>query len=223
MKGLIIKDLKLILQNKFIIILMVLFSILGLIFDMDSDFMVAYFTICCTGLAISTCGYDEKNNTVSYLMTMPVSRREYVVEKYFFTSVCGFIGYFISVLIICINSFVFKKSPFEFTSLSFGIFLFLLPSLMIPLNIKFGTTKGRVVSLAVAGIISFIIAALVPPLIMMTKIENVEIVDDVTIAITQVKIGPESILISAGIVVILLAIYFISMLLSMRIIKHKSF
>ena len=44
MKGLIIKDLKLVFKNKVLIVLMALFSLVGFV-GMDSSFMVGYFTL----------------------------------------------------------------------------------------------------------------------------------------------------------------------------------
>ena len=224
MKGLIIKDFKLILQNKFIIALMILFSILGLTVGIDHYFMVAYFTLCCTGLAISTSGYDEKNNTISYLITMPVSRRGYVIEKYIFTSTIGFIGYALSVS-ICLFSCLIRKQVFDYTALSFAAFLFLLPAFMIPINLIFGTTKGRVVSLALAGIISFLIAVCVPPLLMITSVVYITTDGELELqGISEmVSFTPQVYVVLILVILGLLAFYGLSMLLSLKIIKKKNY
>lgn len=223
MKGLIIKDLKLVFKNKFVLVMMVLFSLIGFVGGIDSDFMVGYFTLFFTGLAISTSGYDERNNTVAYLLTMPVSRKDYVIEKYLFTTVFGFIGYALSVAISFISCRLIQGDPYDITSLSLGLFIFLIPTLMIPINIKFGTTKGRLVALALSGIIAFIIGVMVPPLIMISSVTEIALTEDLTVAEYAVEFGLKSYLIAAGILLAIIGIYVASIFISFNIIKKKNY
>ncbi|MBO4702285.1 MAG: ABC-2 transporter permease [Lachnospiraceae bacterium] len=222
MKGLIIKDLKLVFKNKVLIVLMALFSLLGFV-GMDSSFMVGYFTLFFTGLAISTCGYDERNNTVAYLLTMPVSRMDYVIEKYLFTTGLGFIGYALSVAISFIGCHFIQGDPYDITSLSLGVFIFLIPTLMIPINIKFGTTKGRLITLAISGIIAFIIGVLVPPLLMMSSVTELTFDEEYAITEYVVEVGLRTYLIAAGVLLTIVGAYVASFFISLNIIKKKNY
>ena len=222
MKGLFIKDLKLVFKNKFLLVLMVLFSLVGFV-GMDVNFMIGYFTLFFTGLAISTSGYDERNNTIAYLLTTPVSRRDYVIEKYIFTTCLGFIGYALSVAISFIGGHFIQGEPFDVTALSLGLFIFLIPALMIPINIKFGTTKGRLITLAISGIIAFIIGVLVPPLLMISSVTDFIIDEDMAITEYVVEVGLKTYLIALGILLAILGAYVTSFFISLNIIKKKNY
>ena len=222
MKGLFIKDLKLVFKNKILLVLMVLFSLVGFV-GMDANFLIGYFTLFFTGIAISTSGYDERNNTIAYLLTTPVSRRDYVIEKYIFTTCLGFVGYALSVTISFIGCHFIQGEPYDVTALSLGLFIFLIPALMIPINIKFGTTKGRLITLAISGIIAFIIGALVPPLLMISSVTEFTLDEDLAITEYVVEVGLKTYLIAGGVLLAILGAYFISFFISLNIIKKKNY
>lgn len=83
MKGLLIKDLKIILSNKsmFLVILV----IMGMVAFTDvaiSAFVTSYISILFTTLVVTTISYDDYDRCISFLMTLPVSRKDYVRGKY---------------------------------------------------------------------------------------------------------------------------------------------
>lgn len=156
MAGLLIKDIKLLMQRKQTIILFLVISVV-LSFTTDSSFVVGYTTFCMFILAESTISYDEFDNGFSYLMTLPFKRTSYVLEKYL---LCGIFA--ISALIfsniVCIFVNEYKQTGFLITDLltqSAIIFpcVLLVINLMIPLQIKFGAEKTRIVIFATTGII----------------------------------------------------------------------
>lgn len=126
-------------------------------FTTDSSFVVGYTTFCMFILAESTISYDEFDNGFSFLMTLPFKRTTYVLEKYL---LCGIFA--ISALIfsniVCIFVNEYKQTGFLITDLltqSAIIFpcVLLVINLMIPLQIKFGAEKTRIVIFATTGII----------------------------------------------------------------------
>ena len=76
------------------------FCVLFLVIYKDSLFVISYAAILFTILAISTLSYDEYENGMSFLFTLPFSRNTYVVEKYLF----GMLG---TVLIVLLSSALF--------------------------------------------------------------------------------------------------------------------
>ena len=110
-----------------------------------------------TSVAISTISYDSMDNGNSFLFTLPVRRKDYATEKYFF--VCGFGA--VSALIVAIACGILllvRKS--EMTAGAFGVeimtcllIVLLLADLLVPLQIKFGAEKSKIVILATVGIL----------------------------------------------------------------------
>lgn len=110
-----------------------------------------------TSVAISTISYDSMDNGNSFLFTLPVRRKDYATEKYFF--VCGFGA--VSALIVAIACGILllvRKS--EMTADAFGVetmicllIVLLLADLLVPLQIKFGAEKSKIVILATVGIL----------------------------------------------------------------------
>ena len=83
MRGLLQKDLCLLVQRSRILLVMIGVGIL-MGFSADGSFVIGYLTMLCAILAISTISYDEFDNGNAFLFTLPISRKSYVVEKYVF-------------------------------------------------------------------------------------------------------------------------------------------
>ena len=84
MKGLLIKDTKIILNQKRFLILF-LFVAVVLSFSMDSSFIVSYIPMIGVIMILSTISYDYHDEGFSFLMTMPIKPGDYAVAKYVFT------------------------------------------------------------------------------------------------------------------------------------------
>lgn len=156
MKGLFVKDMCLMLQRKrsFIIILL---CGLAISFSSDDAFFIGWMVIIGVNSALSTIAYDEHDNSYAFLLTMPVTRRSYVCEKYIFGSVIALVFWMAGVLINWgVDSL--KGVPADYAEeITAYIFLLLIPlfilDLCIPLNLKYGSEKGRVYLLVLWGII----------------------------------------------------------------------
>ena len=83
MKGLFVKDIELMKQQKqFFILVIVMGVILNLAGSGSVSFAIGYFTFVTAIFAITTISYDEFDNGLAFLMTLPVTRKQYVAEKY---------------------------------------------------------------------------------------------------------------------------------------------
>ena len=156
MKGLFLKDLGLVKGQKqffgVILIMMVLFTTAYTNFA----FIIAYITVMVGILTLTTISYDEFENGMGYLFTLPVSRREYVGEKYLFSIVTTLPG----LAAVSAFSFVFSRIrkidfPVEEWVLSVVVSFLVVTavlSIVIPLQLKFGADKSRVALMIVWGI-----------------------------------------------------------------------
>ena len=78
MKGLLVKDLKLILQNKTMLAVLVMIEAVFLVMQGADGmaFVMAYMMMGYSMLALSTVMLDEHDKSMAFLMAMPVSRKD---------------------------------------------------------------------------------------------------------------------------------------------------
>lgn len=162
MKGLLIKDLRLLLAQKKFLVFVIGFSFFFLFVNKNFEFAVGYMSMLFVMFTCNTISYDELDNGMSYLLTLPVTRKKYAKEKYLFG--------FIMLLVSCVIAVAFSvvgalTNTIEINALhmlmSCGIIIVVacvFTALMIPLQIKFGAEKSRVVIFVVALAISAIVA-----------------------------------------------------------------
>lgn len=101
---------------------------------------------------VSTLSYDEYENGMAYLFTLPISRNKYVLEKYAFALVncivTGVIMYAMACESIKIRGLAISQSDM-YSGLAGACFVsIIMISYMIPLYIKFGIEKSRIVSVS---------------------------------------------------------------------------
>ena len=69
-------------QIQFFVLVVVMGVILNLAGSGSVSFAIGYFTIVTAIFAITTISYDEFDYGLAFLMTLPVTRKQYVAEKY---------------------------------------------------------------------------------------------------------------------------------------------
>ena len=159
MAGLFYKDLKILLQRKQAIVMFLAIAVI-LGFSTGGTFVVGYTTFCILILAVSTISYDEFDNGFSFLMTLPITRQSYVVEKYILCSICGVVAWIFSVVVcICENQYkqvtVVTEDLLMEAAIMLPIVLFIM-DIMIPVQIKYGSEKSRIVLISVMGIVMIV-------------------------------------------------------------------
>lgn len=167
MMGLLIKDLKLMKNQKNFFILIFVVAIGLVAVEKETSFIVSYVTFIGSIFTLSTISYDEYDNGNAYLFSLPITRKGYVMEKYGFGLLTGSCAWLLGTA-LCLGAGHIKGwgSPVEamMTSLMIlPVFLILL-AVMLPFQIRFGSEKGRIAMigalgillLAVLGIVSFV-------------------------------------------------------------------
>lgn len=155
MKGLFMKDLGLVKGQKqffgVILIMMVMFMTAYTNFA----FIISYITIMVGILTLTTISYDEFENGMGYLFTLPVSRREYVREKYLFSIVTILPGLAaasgFSAVFSRIRKIDFPVGEWVLSVVVSFLLVTAVLSVMIPLQLKFGADKSRVALMIVWG------------------------------------------------------------------------
>lgn len=218
MKGLFIKDLKLLgNQKKALLIAVVMFFLFMLTMD-NSLFVVNYITFFGAIAALGTLSYDEFNNGLTFMFTLPVSRRQYVLEKFLFCILAGLSVWIVTVAASC--GFMLYKgtfvNPAEYLTecLTGIVIVAVMTSIMLPLQIKLGQEKARTGIFLFAGIIAVIFFVL--------KVWIAPTDEQMTALLAGIEgLGlAKGMLIFAGSAVVLLVV---SYLISVRIINKKEY
>lgn len=153
MSGLIQKDMCLLLQRSRVLVMLIgIGAIMG--FSTDGSFVIGFLTMTCAILTVGTISYDEFDNGYPFLFTLPITKKTYVTGKYIFCMLGGLIGFGVSVMVFICCTFI-KESAFSVSDLSdtaaFIPVLGLIVALMLPIQLKFGTEKGRIAILVIGG------------------------------------------------------------------------
>lgn len=164
MKGLFIKDIKLLRnQKKMLAFAVIMFVIFMLSMD-DSLFVVNYITFFGAITALGTLSYDEFNNGLTFLFTLPVSRRQYVLEKYLFCLIMGACIWLVALA--ASTGFLLYKGTLEnlpevmLESVSGLILVAVMVSVILPLQIKLGQEKSRTGIYVIAGVVALVFVVL---------------------------------------------------------------
>lgn len=157
MKGLLTKDFALFCQRKRTFLLLALLAIMMCFTMKDGSFVISWMTIIASFFAVSSLTYDEYDNCYPFLMSLPVTRKIYAIEKYVFGFLCGFGAWIYAVILSFVCELIIGTCGNFLTELvSAAIFIplfMLLIDISLPLNLKFGSEKGRIAILILWGVI----------------------------------------------------------------------
>ena len=166
MKGLFVKDIELMKQQKqFFILVVVMGVILNLTGSGSVSFATGYFTIVTAIFAITTISYDEFDNGLAFLMTLPVTRKQYVTEKYLLgagltaaawgiATITGVICKGVAELQGCLSETIIGSL------IDIPLALLML-AVSLPLVIHFGAEKGLYIAMVMWAIIFAVVYILI--------------------------------------------------------------
>lgn len=162
MKGLWIKDLKLMMVQKKSLFVILLVAVGILIFSEDETFPIGYISFLISISAVSTISYDEFDNGNAFLFTLPVSRKDYTLEKYLFSIIVGILAVICAVFLITIvtmqkGTFGIRLEDILITAAINIPILFLFEAIILPFKLKYEAEKGRIAMIAAIGAIVVIL------------------------------------------------------------------
>lgn len=213
MKGLLIKDIQLLLQQRlFIGAIIVLSSIIALTSEEGPEFICGYITILFALQAVGTVSYDEMDNGYLYLFTLPINRKLYVMEKYLFCMAVSLCASILSVLLISVTQ-ADTVVISELLVIAGATFLasLLMIGMSLPMNMKYGAEKGRIAIFAFAAVV-IVAAVFLEKGQEYLQIDMNELLASMSSAVFEV---------CAGMTIIVL--FFISFLISIRVMEKKQF
>lgn len=160
MLSLMVKDFYLLKNQK--LFFMVLFLMVCFILQTGQQPFLATMmvTMVLSMFVITTIAYDEYDKGMSFLMTLPSTKKDYVLSKYVFSIINTLVTCTIMCFITLIYCFVVNRmngiQDYLLGTFSAVLGSQLFVSLIIPMNLKFGSEKARFVMIGFFVMISFI-------------------------------------------------------------------
>lgn len=217
MKGLLVKDFKLMKgqTNFFFIIIAIAIGMSA--FSDESSFMLGYLPFVFSLFTISTISYDEFDNGNAFLFTLPVTRAGYTIEKYCLALLLSGCAWIFATLLAIV--FDLPKGTATLSEIFMAAAMILpavlvIQSIMIPFQLKFGSEKGRLALIGILGLI-FVIGIVLLKTMEMLGIDIADIINNLPIVSMGIMIA---IMLIVSVIILLLSIK-----ISISIMKHKEF
>lgn len=207
MKGLILKDIYALRKQGKILLLLLVFYFFYSIMTKNVSMLSAMVAMLCAITPITTLSYDELCKWDRYALSMPVSRKMIVLSKYIFGMLLVLIGMIIVApisagIVTYTGEMNIKTALLILLAISgIGIVFF---SLIMPLLFKFGVEKGRM--------LMFLIFFIPMAGVYVVKTLKLQIPSTQTLSLLA-RLSP----------FFVLAIFVVSVLLSIRIYEKKEF
>ena len=158
MKGLLIKDFKLLKGQKNFFMTITAISIIMIIVSPGTSFPIGFLGFVGALFSLSSISYDGN----AFLFSLPITRKDYVLEKYIFGLISGIMFLLLGTVISLVVIGITKTGSFNEIFLTAGSLfptILLILSIMLPFILKFGGEKGRIAIIGVMGFI-FVIGLL---------------------------------------------------------------
>ena len=217
MKGLFVKDLKLMMLQKNFLLLILAIVIGMMIFTDDVIFPLGFLSFIVSLFTVSTISYDDFDNGNAFLFTLPITRNHYVSEKYFLGLLLGCMAWVLATVLGIITTVLKDTLPITDlvqSSLMILPIMIVVQAIMLPFQLKFGAEKGRIALIAVFMAVFVVVYGL-------AKALDANIMNLNRLIETGQKLGTAGV--AAVIALIAVAALVVSAGISTRILSKKEF
>lgn len=216
-KGLLIKDLRLMKNMKQFFLIILIVCIIQMIQD-NNIFCVYFITAICSSCILTTLSYDTYENSITYLFTLPVSRKDYIRGKYILIFVVSILPWIFSNMLSLLSILV-KGHTIDIVEYLIGTSIalpltWLFSALEIPVQLKFGQEMNRIAILIVIGGMSALVW-------LSTYVDNITGIElsDIIHVLSGLNVY---IFVVLGIVLVVVLLY-LSYRISIKIIEKKQY
>ena len=157
MKGLLIKDMRILLRQKTTLLIVVLLGVFMSMNGGNASFSLGYMMVVSATMVVTTISYDYFERGMSFMFTLPVSRKSYVLEKYLLAVLVELCMAIFAVVIQVVGILLGNPADwmtFLVTGVSCFVTAMIIIALYIPIYIKCGPEKSRVAVFIVIGAIA---------------------------------------------------------------------
>lgn len=159
MTGLLIKDFKLLKNQRIYFIVIIAIAVGMALFMENVSFIIWYVTFVGSIFTLSTISYDEFDNGNAFLFSLPITRKNYIMEKYEFGFIIGVSSWLIAAAVTVISCLVrnsYVGQDIIFIALMALPGAIILLAVMLPFQFKFGGERGRIALIGAVGLVYII-------------------------------------------------------------------
>lgn len=160
MKGLLIKDIMLLKMQLKVYLFIAVIGLSLSISNADMGFVIPYVMFCMSLFSITSIAYDEMNHGMTFLLTLPVTKKQYAMEKYLFGIIMIIISAAISLIFVGIGILVTDVeagiSDCLFLAGMMFFVLMIFVAVNMPVQLKYGAQKARIIMFGIAGVFMII-------------------------------------------------------------------
>ena len=223
MKTLLVKDYRILMTQKKSLLILLIVGVVMMISNLEIDFLTGYMMMMAMVLSLGTVNYDELDNGMAFIMTLPANRKTYAVEKYVLTLI-NIVACAVMMLVIYFITKGFINWQFgtgDMVSVTAGWIcgIMIAASVMIPLYLKFGAEKRRVVMMLLWGVVAVIAIGGQKLAEVMAGTEAMNAINGF---FTKISTLPVGVVVLAVIAVVAMAVI-LSLGISVGIMKKKEF
>lgn len=156
MKALLMKDLRTLKNERRLWVSIIGVSVLFGVLFQNWYFMMGYIMFGLSMIARTMYQYDVADQGIVYLMTLPITRKEYVKEKYLLSLMSICIGGILSMILTKIGM-LFTPDQADSNQEIFSAFLgilavaLVLQAIIFPVELKYDVSKSRIIFAACNG------------------------------------------------------------------------
>lgn len=223
MKELLVKDYRILLTQKKSLLILLIIGLIMVISNLEIDFFAGYMMMMSMVLSLGTVNYDELDNGMAFIMTLPASRKTYTVEKYVLTFInivlCA--GTMLIVYFITKGFINWQFQAVDMVSVTAGWIcgIMIAASIMLPLYLKFGAEKRRVVMMILWGVVAVVAIGGQKLSEIFANGEGMQVINDFFVKISTMN----PLIMMAVVIAVLVVSVAISIGISIQIMKKKEF
>ncbi len=223
MKTLLVKDYRILMTQKKSFFILLLVGVIMVISTFEIDFLTGYMMMMAMILSLGTVNYDELDNGMAFIMTLPANRKTYAIEKYVFTMInivaCAAIMLMIYFITKGFVNWQFGAGDMVSVTAGWICGIMIVSSIMIPLYLKFGAEKRRVVMMLLWGIVAVIA---IGGQKLAEVMAGTEAMNTINGFFTKISTLPAGVVVLAVVAVLVMVVIF-SLGISIGIMKKKEF
>jgi len=223
MKTLLVKDYRILMTQKKSFFILLLVGVIMVISTFEIDFLTGYMMMMAMILSLGTVNYDELDNGMAFIMTLPANRKTYAIEKYVFTMInivaCAAIMLMIYFITKGFVNWQFGAGDMVSVTAGWICGIMIAASVMIPLYLKFGAEKRRVVMMLLWGIVAVIA---IGGQKLAEVMAGTEAMNTINGFFTKISTLPAGVVVLAVVAVLVMVVIF-SLGISIGIMKKKEF
>lgn len=218
MKGLLVKDFKLMmLQKNFL--LLILAIVIGMMISSDDMVIpIGYLSFIASLFTVSTISYDDSDNGNAFLFTLPVTRNNYVIEKYFLGLLFGCIAWILATvlgIIVTVSKDILPVTDLVQSSLIILPMMIVAQAIMLPFRLKYCGDKGRIAMIGAFGTLAVISIVIEKGAEAIFKVDLISLLDNLPTVSRGVFL--------AIVIIVSLLMLLVSMKISLSIMNKKEF